>query len=117
MYNHGRELIKGNQMLAKQQDLKLAKIMLKQHGEETVNERINNLFKTRIGLMNTLTATQGWIQERIYVGTTLDEIKTKKRDYDECWKEFVNVHEQFIQLLVHEEEMECTLQLQGTNDA
>ena len=63
-------------------------------------------YLTRIGLMNTLTATQGWIQERIYVGTTLGEIKTKTRDYDKCWKEFVNVHEQYIQLLVHEEEME-----------
>ena len=80
--------------------------VLETHGEETVNERINNLFKTPIGLMNTLTATQGWIQDRIYVGTTLDEIKTKKRDYDECWKEFVNVHEQYIRLIVHEEEME-----------
>lgn len=76
------------------------------HGEEAVSERINSLFKTRIGLMNTLTATQGWIQERIYAGTTLEEIKTKKRDCGECWKEFVNVHEQYIQLLLHEKERE-----------
>ena len=93
--------------------------VLETHREETVNERINNLFKTRIGLMNTLTATQGWIQERIYVGTTLDEIKTKKRDYDECWKEIVNVHEQYIQLLVHEKEMEsarCSYKEQMTRE-
>ena len=36
-----------------------------------------------MGNMNNFTATQGWIQERVYVGTTLDEIKTKKMDDDE----------------------------------
>ncbi len=44
----------------------------------------------------------GWIQENIYAGTTLEKI-TRKKGYDECWREFVNVHKQYIELLVHEE--------------
>ncbi len=80
---------------------------LRIHGEGTVNEKINSLFKTRIELMNTLTTTQEWIQENIYAGTTLEEIMTRKiKGYDECWREFVNVHEQYIELLVHEKEKE-----------
>ena len=72
-----------------------------------MNEKINSLFKTRIELMNTLTTTQEWIQENIYAGTTLEEIMTRKiKGYDECWREFVNVHEQYIELLVHEKEKE-----------
>ena len=66
--------------------------------------KINALFKTRIHLMNTLTETQGWIHEAIYAGETVDNIKTKKLHYDECWREFVNTHEQYIELLVSEEE-------------
>ena len=59
---------------------------LRIHGEQTVNEKINRLFKTRIELMNTLTTTQGWKQENIYAGTTSEEITTRKKGYDECWR-------------------------------
>ncbi|CAB4041503.1 Hypothetical predicted protein, partial [Paramuricea clavata] len=72
--------------------------------EEMEKEKINALFKTRIHLMNTLTKTKGWIQEAIYAGEPVDNIKTKKEHYDECWREFVRKHEQYMELLVSEEE-------------
>jgi hypothetical protein len=72
--------------------------------EEMEKEKINALFKTRIHLMNTLTETKGWIQEAIYAGEPVDNIKAKKEHYDECWREFVSKHEQYMELLVSEEE-------------
>jgi hypothetical protein len=58
--------------------------------EEMEKDKINALFKTGIHLMNTLTETKGWIQEAIYAGETVDNIKSKKEHYDECWREFVS---------------------------
>lgn len=75
-----------------------------QLGKEEMEEKINALFKTCIHLMNTLTEMQEWIQEAIYSSETLDNIKTNKLHYDECWREFVNMHERYIQLLVCKEE-------------
>lgn len=34
----------------------------------------------------------------------MDVTKANKKEYDECWREFVNMHEQYIELLVHAEE-------------
>ena len=38
--------------------------------------------------------------------TSWEVIKVKKQMYDECWREFVKVHEQYIELLVCEKERE-----------
>ncbi|CAB4028223.1 Hypothetical predicted protein, partial [Paramuricea clavata] len=88
IYCRGRKIyfwhVIGNQLRLTQPGPSPDKDALKEHGE---------VFETK-----------GWIQKAIYAGEPVANIKTKKEHYDECWREFVSKHEQYMELLVSEEE-------------
>ena len=62
--------------------------------------------KGKVGLINDLTRAQGEIQDLIYAGGTLDDVKSRKKVQDEPCREFVGIHEQYLELLVSKEEEE-----------
>ena len=67
------------------------------------------MFKSRAGCMGTLTKVQGNIEELMKNCGTLEDLKSKRKSYDEVWCKFVSTHEEYIECLefvCYEEELE-----------
>lgn len=67
------------------------------------------MFKSRAGYIGTVTRLQGNIEELMKNFGTLEDLKSKRKSYDEVWRKFVSTHEEYIEcleLLCHEEELE-----------
>ena len=72
-------------------------------------ERAREMFKSRAGCMGTLTKLQGNIEELMKNCGTLEDLKSKRKSYDEVWCKFVGTHEEYIEcleLVCYEEELE-----------
>ena len=74
-------------------------------------ERARAMFKSRAGNIGALTRLQGNIEELMENCGTLEDLKSKRKSYDEVWRKFVSTHEEYIEclnLLCYEEELEKT---------
>ena len=72
-------------------------------------ERARAMFKSRAGYIGALTKLQGNIGELMENCGTLEDVRSKRKSYDEVWRKFVSTHEQYIEcleLLCYEEELE-----------
>ena len=61
------------------------------------------------GYIGALTRLQGNIEELMENCGTLEDLKSKRKSYDEVWRKFVSTHEEYIEclnLLCYEEELE-----------
>ena len=71
-------------------------------------ERARAMFKSRAGYIGAL-RLQGNIEELMENCGTLEDLKSKRKSYDEVWRKFVSTHEEYIEclnLLCYEEELE-----------
>ena len=72
-------------------------------------ERARGMYKSRAGYIGALTKLQGNIEELMENCGTLEDLKSKRKSYDEVWRKFVSTHEEYIEcleLLCYEEELE-----------
>ena len=69
-------------------------------------ERARAMFKSRAGYIGALTKLQGNIGELMENCGTLEDVRSKRKSYDEVWRKFVSTREQYIELLCYEEELE-----------
>ena len=87
--------------------LKMANTRCDLEGERA--ERARAMFKSRAGYIGTLTRLQGNIEELMENCGTVEDLKSKRKSYDEVWRKFVSTHEKYIEyleLLCYEEELE-----------
>ena len=87
--------------------LKMANTRSDLEGERT--ERARAIFKSRAGYIGALTKLQGNIEELMENCGTLEDLKSKRKSYDQVWRNFVSTHEEYIEcleLLCYEEELE-----------
>ena len=87
--------------------LKMANTRSNLEGERA--ERARAMFKSRAWYIGTLTKIQGNIEELMENFGTLEDLKSKRKSYDEVWRNFVSTHEEYIEcleLLCYEEELE-----------
>ncbi|PFX20785.1 hypothetical protein AWC38_SpisGene14757 [Stylophora pistillata] len=66
------------------------------------------MFKSRARYIGALTKLQGNIKEFMENCGTLEDMKSKRKSYDEVWHKFVSTHEQYLEcleLLCYEEEL------------
>ena len=72
-------------------------------------ERARIMFKSRAANIGTLTRLQANIEELMQNSGTLEDLRSKRKTYDEVCRKFVRVHEEYIEcleLLCCEEELE-----------
>ena len=62
-------------------------------------ERAKAMFKSPAGCIGTLTKLQGNIEELMENCVTLEDLKSKRKSYDEVWRNFVGTHEEYIECL------------------
>ena len=62
-------------------------------------ERARAMFKSRAGYVGALTKLQGNIEELMENSGTLEDLKSKRKSYDEVWRKFVSTHEEYIDCL------------------
>ena len=87
--------------------LKMANTRSDLEGERA--ERARGMYKSRAGYIGALTKLQGNIEELMENCGTLEDLKSKRKSYDEVWRKFVSTHEEYIEcleLLCYEEELE-----------
>ena len=77
--------------------LKMANTRSDLEGERA--ERARAMFKSRAGYIGALTKLQGNIQELMNNCGTLEDLKSKRKSYDEVWRKFVSTHEQYLECL------------------
>ena len=68
--------------------------------EENGLENANALFQRRLDCINTLLRVQEDIERTIEAGGNVDQVILKKKAYDQAWREFVCVHEQYLETVV-----------------
>lgn len=72
-------------------------------------ERARIMFKSRAGYIGILTMLQANIEELMQNFETLEDLRSKRKIYDEVWRKLVRVHEEYIEclaLLCCEEKLE-----------
>ena len=72
-------------------------------------ERARAMFKSRAGYVGTLTKLRRNIEELMENCETMEDLKSKRKSFDEVWRKFVSTHEEYIEcleLLCYEEELE-----------
>ena len=72
--------------------LKMANTRSDLEGERT--ERARAIFKSRAGYIGALTKLQGNIEELMENCGTLEDLKSKRKSYDQVWRNFVSTHEE-----------------------
>ena len=95
------------QQLRRSSRLKMANTRSDLEGERA--ERARAMFKSRAGYVGALTKLQGNIEELMENSGTLEDLKSKRKSYDEVWRKFVSTQEEYIdclELLCYEEELE-----------
>jgi len=63
------------------------------------DERARAMFKSRAGYIGALTKLQGNIGELMENCGTLEDVRSKRKSYDEIWRKFLSTHEQYIDIL------------------
>ena len=87
----------GNSLQSRSSCLKMANKRSDLEGERA--ERVRAMFKSPTGYIGTLTKLRRNIEELMENCGTMEDLKSKRKSYDEVWRKFVNTHEEYIECL------------------